>query len=65
MSKNQDSNLYLNFKLFQTYYVKFCLAGGQRFEDHVFQLVLKKVIKFTPKCHESLVSLNEFVDSEE
>ena len=35
MSKNQDSNLYLNFKLFQTYYVKFCLAGGQRFEDYV------------------------------
>ena len=49
MSKNQDLNIFFNFNCFKL--ILLCsvwLAGGQRFEDYVFQLVLKKVIKFTP-----------------
>ena len=58
MSKNQDSNLYLNLKLFQTYYCKFCLAVGQRFEDHVLQVPTgaEKSDKIYTQRHESLVS---------
>ena len=57
MSKNQDSNLYLNLKLFQTYYVKFCLAGGQRLDDHVYiPTGAEKGDKIYTQHHESLVS---------
>ena len=46
MSKNQNSNLYLNFRWFQTYSMLSSVWVVDK--DHVFQLVLKKVIKFKP-----------------